>query len=94
MIRDRGEVFADADSSLYPDDWFTLQQVVRAVGVSSPPPEGLLTPEQAAEIVERYLDDLDSGLGSSRIEQTKKELADLERLAIKRLVDGAKGPRG
>lgn len=90
VIRDRGDVLAEAASRLDPDDWFPLQRIVRAVGVSSPPPEGLLTPEQAARIVEQYFADLDSGLGSSRIHQIKKVLADLERFATKRLMDRVK----
>lgn len=87
VIRDRGEILADAASSGYPDDWFPLERVVNAVGVPSPPPEGLITLEQAAEIVERYFTDLDSGFGSSRIDHTKTVLAELERFALKRFMD-------
>jgi hypothetical protein len=95
VIRDRGEVFADAASSLYPDDWFPLQRVIRAVGVSSPPPEGLLTPEQAADVVERYFADLESGLGSNHIKQTRTALAEVGRFELKqRLRDWGKGGDG
>jgi hypothetical protein len=91
VIRDRSETLADAASRLDPDNWFPLQRVIRAVGVSSPPPEGLLTPEQAAEIVARYFTDLEKGLGNGQFDQTKTVLADLERFAVKRLLDRAKG---
>ena len=90
MVRDRSDVLADAASRLSPDDWFPLQRVVRAVGGSSPPAEGLLTPQQAAEIVERYFTDLDRGLGSGHIDRTRTTLAELERFALKRLMDRVK----
>ncbi len=91
VTRDRSETLADAASRQEPNNWFPLQRVVRAVGVSSPPPEGLLTPEQAAAIVEQYLADLEKGLGNGQLNQTKKVLAELERFALKRLMDRAKG---
>jgi hypothetical protein len=92
MIRDRGETLADVASRLDPDNWFPLQRVIRAVGASSPPAEGLLTPEQAAEIVGRYLTDLEDGLGKDQVDQTRTVLADLERFALKRILDrGQKG---
>jgi hypothetical protein len=90
VIRDRGEVFAEAASRLCPETWFPLQRVIRAVGVSAPPPEGLLTPKQAAAIVEQNFNDLDSGLGSAFADQTTTTLAELERSAMKRLMDLAK----
>ena len=90
MVRDRGEVFAEAASSLRPNDWFPLQRAVRAVGISSPPPEGLLTPQQAAEIVEQYFAELERGFGNSHIGATRTALAELEHFALKKLTDRVK----
>lgn len=89
LLRDRGDVFAEAASALDPDNWYPLQRAIRAVGTSSPP-EGLLTPVDAAKLVERHLKDLEKGLGSTCIDQTKTALADLERFATKRFMDRAK----
>lgn len=91
VVRDRGETLAEAASRLEPENWFPLQRVVRAVGVRSPPAEGLLAPEQAAAIVEQHLTDLETGLGSAQFQRTKTTLADTERFALKRIVDRAKG---
>lgn len=90
MIRDRGDILAEAASSLRPDDWFPLQRVVRAVGVASAPAEGLLTPQQAADMVERYFPELDRGFGRGHIDHTRTALAELERFATKRLMDRVK----
>lgn len=87
VFRDREEIYAQVASSLDPENWFPLQRVIRAVGVLSAPPEGLLTIGQAAEFVGRYFNDLNSGLGISRFSQVKEALADLERFALKRLLD-------
>jgi hypothetical protein len=80
----------DAASSLDPTNWFPLQRVIRAIGVSCPPPEGLLTPKEAALIVEQYFDILESGLGQSGILETKARLSELERFATKRMMDRVK----
>jgi hypothetical protein len=90
MVRDRGETFALAASKLDPDNWFPLQRVIHAVGVSDPPPEGLLGPDEAASIVERYVAELEKGLDSGNVSQTKKRLAELGRFAFKRMMDQAK----
>lgn len=90
MLRDRGEVFAEAASGLQPNDWFPLQRVVRAAGGASPPAEGLLTPKQAAEIVEQHFDELDRSLGKDQVDYTRTLLAQLERFALKRLTDRVK----
>ena len=88
VISDRGDTFAEAASRVDPQNWFPLQRVIQALGVSSPPSEGLLTLEKAADIVDRYYWELDTGLGC-RLDQTRRALAELERFAIKRLVDRA-----
>ena len=84
MLGDRGEVVAQAASKLEPDNWFPLQRVIRAVNVSLPTEEGLLNPEEAAELVERSFSELEAGLGATQFDQTKAILSDLERFAIKR----------
>jgi hypothetical protein len=50
----------------------------------------LLTPEQAAAIVEQHLTALETGLGSTQFQRTKASLADLDRFALKRIVDRAR----
>ena len=91
MIRDRGETLAEAASRLEPDDWFPLQRVIRAIGAADAPSEGLLTPEEAAQITERFLTDLEHGLESGQFRRTKSRLAELDKLALKRLVDRVNG---
>ena len=44
IVSDRGDTFADATSTTFPDDWAPLERVLLAVGLSEAPPEGLLTP--------------------------------------------------
>ncbi len=90
MLRDRGDVVAQAASALEPDNWFPLQRVIRAVNVSSSTHEGLLTPAEAAGLVERGFTDLDSGLGAAHFNQTRTILEDIERFAIKRVIDQAR----
>jgi len=92
VIRDRGETFAEAASGSDPDDWFPLQRVVRAVGIIDPPQEGLLAPQEAASIVEEYLEELETGFAPADIERTRWRLAELERFAMKRLTDRSKPP--
>ena len=90
IVRDRGDILAEAASRLRPEDWYPLQRVILAVGVSPAPAEGLLTPQQAAEIVERHFPDLDRGLASGHFDHTRTALAELERFAMKRLMDRVK----
>lgn len=77
VIRDRDETFADAASRLDPGNWYPLQRVIRAVGGSSPPPEGLLSPGDAATLIESHFADLDRGLSSGELDQTRKTLQQL-----------------
>lgn len=90
LVRDRGDVVAQAASASDPNNWFPLQRVIRAVNASFSTHEGLLTPAEAAGLVERSFTDLDSGLGAACIDQTKAILAELERFAMKRVMDHAK----
>jgi hypothetical protein len=87
LVRDRGQAFAQAASNLHPEDWSPLQRVLEAVGVSSARPEGLLTPAQAAQMVEQHFDALDVGLGCSEIRKTRAKLAQLERIAADRFLE-------
>lgn len=90
VIQDRGEVFAETASRLHPESWFPLQRVIRALGVIAPPPEGLLTPRQAAAIVEQHFTELDGDFGRRFTDRTRTTLVELERFAMKRLIDSAK----
>ena len=90
VIQDRGEVFAETESRSHPDNWFPLQRVIRALGVIAPPPEGLLTPGQAAAIVEQHFTELDGDFGRRFTDRIRTTLAELERFAMKRLIDRAR----
>jgi hypothetical protein len=85
LVLDRGDTFAQVASRFDPEDWFPLQRVIRAVGVSSPPAEGLLTPAETAKLVYRHYNALETGLQLPRLECTKRTLTELECLATKRL---------
>lgn len=78
LVRDRGDVFADATSTAFPDDWTPLERVLAAVGVSAPP-EGLLTPAQAASLVEQHFLPLDTALSEARVSETRTRLAEIKR---------------
>jgi hypothetical protein len=90
LVLDRGDTFAEAASQLEPENWFPLQRVIQAVGVYPAPPEGLLTPQQVADLIDRHFVDLDAGLGRTHVDNTKRRLADLECAATKRLVGHAR----
>jgi len=83
MIRDRGQVFAEAASCSLARDWFPLQMVLRAVGVTFPVPEGLLTSDEAAKLVEQCFSELDNGLANHRVTQTRAKLAEMERVSTR-----------
>lgn len=87
LVLDRGDTFAEAAGRSDPENWFPLQRMIRAVGAKSPPAEGLLTPNEAAEIVDRHYEALDTGLRDSDFDRTKRALAEMECLATKRLID-------
>jgi hypothetical protein len=91
VVQDRGESFAEAASSLDPDNWFPLQRVIRAVGICAAPPEGLLRPDEAAQLVEKYFTDLSTGLGAKNLEQTKTTLSEIESFSLKRLMNRTQG---
>ena len=90
LIRDRGDMIADAASAADPENWFPLERVLSAIGISPAPLEGLLPPEQAAELVESYLNDLERDFDQSHIEQTRRALRQIKRFALKRLLDKAR----
>jgi len=77
LIRDRGDISADAASAHTPDDWAPLERVLKAAGGMGIPDEGLLPVTEAARLVEQHFAVLDEALGHSRIEETKKRLAEL-----------------
>jgi hypothetical protein len=85
IIRDRDESFADAASRWEPEDWSPLQRMIRAAAVASAPPEGLLSPAQAASLVDHHFPALDRALAADELERTKARLADLEQQALRRM---------
>lgn len=91
VIRDRDDVFADAASCVEPEDWYPLQRVIRAVGVSPPPPEGLLSPAETARLVECNFSALDAGLAPDAWNRTKAKLAQLGQEALARMTNRLKG---
>lgn len=78
MIRDRDETWADAASRLDPAHWYPLQRAIRAAGGSPPPPEGLLTPAGAADLVARHLDALNSAFAPDAWDETRRNLGKLK----------------
>lgn len=91
MIRDRGQVFAEAASSSFPTDWFPLQMVLRAVSVTLPMPAGLLTSDEAAQLVEQSFSQLDNGLANDRVAQTRAKLAEIERVSTRKVTERFRG---
>jgi hypothetical protein len=79
LTRDRGDVSADMASIAIPDEWAPLERVLTAVGVSAAPAEGLLTPTDAASLVEQHFSALNTGLGETRLGETRTRLAEIKR---------------
>ncbi len=84
LVRDRGNVFADARSSASPD-WRPLERVLCAVGVVSAPAEGLLPVAKAARLIEAHLSMLESGLAPQAWASTARVLRGLDSDAGKRV---------
>lgn len=85
VVRDREETITDAASRLEPENWSPLQRVIHAVGTASPPPEGLLSPAEAAGLVERHFRALDKGLAADARVGTRRRRAELEQQAPGRM---------
>ena len=83
LVRDRGDVFADVRSSVSPE-WRPLERVLRAVGVAGVPPEGLLSVEQAAKLIERHFSALESGFAPGSSAETQRMLRMLDADAVKK----------
>ena len=92
LVRDRGDIFADAASVNFPDEWAPLERVLVAVGVPAVRPEGLLMPADSANLVEKHFTMLDAGLGGDQLDETKTRLAEIKRFktaeAMRRLKGG------
>jgi hypothetical protein len=91
VIRDRDDTFADAASCLDPENWYPLQRVIRAAGANPPPPEGLLTPGDAAELVERHYAALNRSLAAAEWNQTRVNLERLGQEALARMTSRVQG---
>jgi hypothetical protein len=79
LKRDRSDVSADAGVVTEPAAWEPLQRVLQAVGIADAPPEGLVTPAQAAEMVRAYMRAIEDGFSAARIDQTRRNLEELGR---------------
>jgi len=82
LVRDRGDVFADVRSSMSPE-WRPLERVLRAVGAGARP-EGLLSVEQAAKLIEGQFSALESGFAPRSSAETQRALRRLDADAVKR----------
>jgi hypothetical protein len=83
LIRDRGDVLADVRSSVS-HEWRPLERVLRAAGVANAPPEGLLSVEQAALLIETQISALQSGFAPGSWAKTQRALHLLDADAVKR----------
>jgi len=84
LVRDRGDVFADARPAGASDDWRPLERVLCAVGAESIHAEGLLSLVEAARLINEHLDALNIGLSSEEIAKTRRILEKLDEEATKR----------
>lgn len=84
LVRDRGDVFADVRSSVSPQ-WRPLERVLRVAGVAGAPPEGLLSVEQAAKLIEGQISALESGFAPGSSAETERALRRLDADAVKRV---------
>lgn len=89
IVRDRGDIYADASSVSFPDDWAPLERTLLAVGARIARREGLLSPEDAATLVEQNFPLLDIGLSEAQLDETRTRLAEMKRFkkaeALRRL---------
>lgn len=84
LVRDRGDVFADARPACASDEWRPLERVLHAVGGTSTHAEGLLSVVEAARLTHEHLDALNTGLSSEGIAKTRRILEKLDEEATKR----------
>jgi hypothetical protein len=83
LVWERGDEFADARSPAWPE-WRPLERVLRAVGVGSAPPEGLLSVAQTAELIHEHVSALETGLSRESLGETERALANLDAEAARR----------
>jgi len=92
MLCDRGDTSSDIASNALPNDWSPLERVLQAVGAVGVPEEGLLSPAQAARLVEQHFDTLNQGLSEANLGETRNRLSEIKRsrleLASSRLKPG------
>lgn len=84
LVRDRGDVFADARPVSTSDEWRPLERVLNAVGVASPHVEGLLSVVEAAYLINAHFDALSVGMSPAGIAETRRRLEELDAEAAKR----------
>lgn len=85
LVRDRGDVFADARPVSTSDEWRPLERVLNAVGVASLHVEGLLSVVETARLIKEHIDALSVGLSPGRIAETRRKLEILDAEAAKRV---------
>lgn len=81
LVRDRGSVVVDICSIDDPEQWSPLQRALKTFLGSSSPPEMVLTPTEAAMLVEQYYDDLKNAYSPKLLAETNKKLVGLGREA-------------
>lgn len=65
--------------------------MLKAIGVSGVPAEGLLTPIDAAHLVEQHFTALDAGLGQGRLDETRVRLREIKRFKMAEAMHRLKG---
>jgi hypothetical protein len=93
LVRDRGKVIAEVACADRPEDWSSLQRVLRVIIGSAAPPEGVVTTDEAARMVEGHWDQLQNACSPANVGATRAQLAELERQAMKAFIERAKGGR-
>jgi len=54
-------------------------------------PAGLLTSDEAAQLVEQSFSQLDNGLANDRVAQTRAKLAEIERVSTRKVTERFRG---
>lgn len=90
VVRDRGQVLAEVACADRPEEWSSLQRMLRAILGDEAPPEGILTTDEAALLVERYLTQLQDGCSPAKAVEMSARLGELERQAMRAFIDRTK----
>ncbi len=90
LVRDRGPVMADVSGVDNSEQWSPLQRVLRTFLGSAGPADSVLTPAEAAGMVDQYYDDLQSAFSPALLGRTRAKLAELAREAERNFIEQIK----